>query len=546
MELNLSEFSKDAIKRELIKLKEHIMLLEEKKKLNSIENENIELKNKLRQLESQVYVRAYGMSSESPVEKEKEKIQSPTVEIKQVNFDVDQVKLQSELAYYKSLVDTKQPIEIHYAKKTEISYKDEYLKVKQDFQELLELYNEKPIVQTKELCPNWEEKELSNLNKDVIRIRAARDTFKSQYNDVKNKMTTILQNNNELQTNYDKLNTTFKDLEQQYILAQMQVYQFDEQKFNYWSKKCHSNGKDMDIDHENISCRHEQWISDLKEINIPHNEVAQHLQELIQKYSAGVEINKSLTIANHKLEVKVDKLSSSMSQLYKQLQSSQTQKQEEIEKLAKLESEIVKISSKRDSNKNAMLASDHKCREYEQIVKLLEEKLKLTTELNLELEKNLKEADYRFRPKEVIEQHKIDGLLKEIEELKIKLIDSEENFRQCKEGIKSVKYNEDRVRRHTLGLETRLKIITSNIERCGGDMSQLEQIQGAEAVEELERYKNILKCSACMNNFKSHVITSCWHIFCEECIKSRIETRQRKCPTCQIPFGQENYKPLYF
>ncbi|KAJ2269659.1 E3 ubiquitin-protein ligase bre1 [Coemansia sp. RSA 353] len=58
-------------------------------------------------------------------------------------------------------------------------------------------------------------------------------------------------------------------------------------------------------------------------------------------------------------------------------------------------------------------------------------------------------------------------------------------------------------------------------------------------------YKTLLKCTTCQTNFKSHVLLRCMHVFCKQCIDSRIETRQRKCPTCSEPFGAKDVRQIY-
>lgn len=55
-----------------------------------------------------------------------------------------------------------------------------------------------------------------------------------------------------------------------------------------------------------------------------------------------------------------------------------------------------------------------------------------------------------------------------------------------------------------------------------------------------------LKCSACRNNYKTHQLKRCTHMFCKSCIDARIETRQRKCPTCAEPFGAADVMMLYW
>ncbi|KAI8051686.1 hypothetical protein BDF22DRAFT_744686 [Syncephalis plumigaleata] len=61
----------------------------------------------------------------------------------------------------------------------------------------------------------------------------------------------------------------------------------------------------------------------------------------------------------------------------------------------------------------------------------------------------------------------------------------------------------------------------------------------------LEEYKTLLKCGSCNLRFKSHVLSRCMHVFCKECIDSRIETRQRKCPICGDAFGVNDVRQVY-
>ena len=58
--------------------------------------------------------------------------------------------------------------------------------------------------------------------------------------------------------------------------------------------------------------------------------------------------------------------------------------------------------------------------------------------------------------------------------------------------------------------------------------------------------QKMLKCSACQTRFKAKVITRCYHLFCGECIDARISNRQRKCPTCALPFGAADVQQIYF
>ncbi|GMY23299.1 E3 ubiquitin-protein ligase BRE1-like 1 isoform X1 [Fagus crenata] len=63
--------------------------------------------------------------------------------------------------------------------------------------------------------------------------------------------------------------------------------------------------------------------------------------------------------------------------------------------------------------------------------------------------------------------------------------------------------------------------------------------------EELREYREILKCSICLDRTKEVVITKCYHLFCNPCVQRITETRHRKCPTCSASFGPNDVKPVY-
>ncbi|KAL1543350.1 ubiquitin-like modifier hub1 [Salvia divinorum] len=75
------------------------------------------------------------------------------------------------------------------------------------------------------------------------------------------------------------------------------------------------------------------------------------------------------------------------------------------------------------------------------------------------------------------------------------------------------------------------------------------QVEGSSVIEklkeELREYKEILKCSVCLDRRKEVVITKCYHLFCNACLQRIIETRRRKCPVCAASFGVNDVKPVY-
>lgn len=63
--------------------------------------------------------------------------------------------------------------------------------------------------------------------------------------------------------------------------------------------------------------------------------------------------------------------------------------------------------------------------------------------------------------------------------------------------------------------------------------------------EEIKDYKSQLTCPSCKTNRKDAVLTKCFHVFCYDCLKTRYETRQRKCPKCNASFAANDFHRLY-
>uniref|UniRef100_H3AQ84 E3 ubiquitin protein ligase n=1 Tax=Latimeria chalumnae TaxID=7897 RepID=H3AQ84_LATCH len=63
--------------------------------------------------------------------------------------------------------------------------------------------------------------------------------------------------------------------------------------------------------------------------------------------------------------------------------------------------------------------------------------------------------------------------------------------------------------------------------------------------EEIKEYKAKLTCPCCNTRKKDAVLTKCFHVFCFECVKTRYDTRQRKCPKCNAAFGANDFHRIY-
>merc|ERR1712172_319747 len=63
--------------------------------------------------------------------------------------------------------------------------------------------------------------------------------------------------------------------------------------------------------------------------------------------------------------------------------------------------------------------------------------------------------------------------------------------------------------------------------------------------EEIRECKETLTCPSCKVKRKDAILTKCFHAFCYDCLRTRYETRQRKCPKCNAAFGASDYHRLY-
>lgn len=95
-------------------------------------------------------------------------------------------------------------------------------------------------------------------------------------------------------------------------------------------------------------------------------------------------------------------------------------------------------------------------------------------------------------------------------------------------------------------LEGALARKKSELDRQGKARSAPTSVKEAQLQGEVDKCMSLLKCSTCRLNLRTTVLTKCMHTFCKQCIDARISTRQRKCPACNLAFGQGDVQQLYF
>ncbi|RCH83815.1 E3 ubiquitin-protein ligase bre1 [Rhizopus stolonifer] len=172
----------------------------------------------------------------------------------------------------------------------------------------------------------------------------------------------------------------------------------------------------------------------------------------------------------------------------------------------------------------------------QEVIKQLEEKEKT-------LERQSEKEEKICKLKRTIEEDKTD--LEDInhlcEDYRISIEHNELMLNELQKMLKEkTKAFEDEKQLQTQAEETYEKLKKKWDKIAQGDNPAEQQL-----IDECEELRALLKCSTCRQRFRTHILTRCMHTFCKHCIDARLETRQRRCPTCSEPFGANDVKNFY-
>ncbi|KNA15369.1 hypothetical protein SOVF_098820 [Spinacia oleracea] len=143
-----------------------------------------------------------------------------------------------------------------------------------------------------------------------------------------------------------------------------------------------------------------------------------------------------------------------------------------------------------------------------------------------------------------------------LENIRRRLLDSRKSSQHAKESLDGLqsKVKDGRANLSCLQIELEKerfekKRVEEELEAVKRKAEHLKAQKEGSVVEklqqELQEYKEILKCSVCLDRPKEVVITKCFHLLCNPCVQKVIETRHRKCPVCAASFGPNDVKPVY-
>lgn len=174
-----------------------------------------------------------------------------------------------------------------------------------------------------------------------------------------------------------------------------------------------------------------------------------------------------------------------------------------------------------------------------QVVRKLEEKERLLQNslATLEKELSLRQQALEMHKRKAIESAQSAADLKlHLEKYHAQMKEAQQVVAEKTMALEQEAYKYRRVQEEIASLRRK-------VERA----KKFEMVDRADEVlmEEIREYKDTLTCPSCKVKRKDAVLIKCFHVFCFDCLRTRYETRQRKCPKCNAAFGANDYHRLY-
>ncbi|EGG10527.1 uncharacterized protein MELLADRAFT_115459 [Melampsora larici-populina 98AG31] len=430
------------------------------------------------------------------------------------------------------------------------------------------------------------EKKLSSRDADVTRIRATREEARSELHELKSrdaeKMKQVAQIRTLANSRQDRISALASEVRR--LKMRLAADVGDKDSVDYLAtneeielaKSLQARLKKAEEVIENLKSQLEKFTQDLSGIEDPMKLIQSEAEaraevSLMQKRLDEVESLDSSLEAQKILKVQLAAQESAATMLYTEVDrlsnawaALDEQNRDKVFKLAEHDEKVLKAVHEKAKADNryfsAMRANETLKTQSAVLEKMAEKQTTTISKLNDELRaisSRLTSAEKEITiHQKVLSSHKtkISELSIENEDLsnRAALHDTKMNdvmnlLRERTAQVEEEAASRRKAEENLIGLERELSKMKSRNGMSGtvgmGESSNVE-------IEELKSFNDdltkMLKCNSCKQRFKSHVITRCMHLFCGKCLDSRIETRQRKCPTCSVGFGVGDVSAVYF
>ncbi|XP_027112931.1 E3 ubiquitin-protein ligase BRE1-like 1 isoform X1 [Coffea arabica] len=256
-----------------------------------------------------------------------------------------------------------------------------------------------------------------------------------------------------------------------------------------------------------VKSRHEEtdaYLSEIETIGQAYDDMQTQNQQLLQQITERDDYNIKLVIGGVRTRQLGDGLLMEKQAIERAIQQANTSVDFQNLKVARFEDQL-------------KMCSDH-------VQRLAENRVKLT----VSLENN---------------QKKVIDIRKSAQQLRETIEDSQLKVDSNRVDLAEVQIETERERFKRKREEEDLEFARSKVSRLKS------QVEGSSVVDKLRQevreYREILKCSICLDRRKEVVIAKCYHLFCNSCVQKIIETRHRRCPVCSVSFGANDVKPVY-
>ncbi|CCJ31288.1 unnamed protein product [Pneumocystis jirovecii] len=129
-------------------------------------------------------------------------------------------------------------------------------------------------------------------------------------------------------------------------------------------------------------------------------------------------------------------------------------------------------------------------------------------------------------------------LISKTQELQLKIDEKEQNIKNIGQQVSMLKQHLIEQKNITYTEINAKRVAEEEIEKLKMQIRKNKnQVAVNGDIDELKIYRGMAKCSVCETRWKNTAISLCGHVFCKECVNKRIETRQRRCPSCNRGFG---------
>ncbi|KAI0789122.1 BRE1 E3 ubiquitin ligase-domain-containing protein [Abortiporus biennis] len=135
-------------------------------------------------------------------------------------------------------------------------------------------------------------------------------------------------------------------------------------------------------------------------------------------------------------------------------------------------------------------------------------------------------------------KHRAETERQRAEDMRLSLVEQEKVFERKRADLRVLEEATLKTKKEAEKQAARSKALTQTHGAVGSRESELQA--------QVDKCMSLLQCSTCKERFRTTVITKCMHSFCKECVESRIQSRQRKCPACGLAFSAGEVQTLFF